>query len=85
MGTTDAEGRFTLTYDPQTKGAQRGKHRVFVEHNTGADQSKPGTIPGMPAAVDPAMKTFFDKYGGTNSKVEVTIEKAIEDLRLDWD
>jgi hypothetical protein len=85
MGTTDAEGRFTLTYDPQIKGAQRGKHRVFVEHNPGAEQSKPGAIPGMPVAVDPSMKVFFDKYGGTNSKVEVTIDKAIDDLKLDWD
>ena len=30
MGETDQSGRFTLTYDPQTKGAQVGKHRVFV-------------------------------------------------------
>jgi hypothetical protein len=84
-GTTDDQGRFTLTYDPETKGAQRGKHRVFVEYNSSADQTKPGAIPGQPVPLPPDLKTFFDKYGGTNSKVEVTIDKATSDLKLDWD
>src|SRR5688500_14213492 len=41
-GETDAQGRFTLTYDPQTNGAQLAKHRVFVEYNAIAAQSSPG-------------------------------------------
>ena len=85
IGETDPQGNFVLTYDPQIKGAERGKHRVFVQHNAIADQSKPGTIPGMPVALPADLKGFFNKYGGTNSKVEVVIDKAVRDLRLDWD
>lgn len=85
FGTTDDQGRFTLTYDPQNKGVLRGKHRVFVEYNSSADQTRPGAIPGETVALPPDLKTFFDKYGGTNSKVEVTIDKSISDLKLDWD
>jgi hypothetical protein len=85
MGETDPQGNFVLTYDPQTKGAQRGKHRVFVQHNAAADQSRPGTIPGMPVVLPADLKELFNKYGGANSKVEVVIDKSIRDLRLDWD
>ena len=84
-GETDAQGRFTLTYDPQTKGAQRGKHRVFVEHNAIAAQSMPGAIPGMPTRLSTEQKEFFDKYSGENSTVEVTIDKKMDDLKLAWD
>ena len=85
FGTTDGQGKFTLTYDPQIKGAQRGKHRVFVEYNSIADQTRPGAIPGETVALPPDLRAFFDKYGGTNSKAEVTIEKATSDLKLEWD
>ena len=74
MGETDQNGRFTLTYDPQTKGAQRGKHRVFVQHNAAADATRPGAVPGEPARLSPEMREFFDKYSGEKSKVEVVIE-----------
>ena len=85
MGETDQNGRFTLVYDPQTKGAQVGKHRVFVTHNAVADASRPGTIPGEPPKLSPEMKELFSKYSGDKSKVEVVIEKATDDLKLDWD
>ena len=84
IGETDQNGRFTLTYDPQTKGAQLGKHRVFVTHNEVADATLPGTIPGEPPKLSAEMKEFFNKYGGDNSKVEVTIDGATDDLKLDW-
>ena len=85
MGATDGQGQFTLTYDPENKGAQRGKHRVFVEHNPSAEQSKPGAIPGMPVTMPVDLKAFFEKYSGANSKKEVAIDKAVSDLKLDWD
>ena len=85
MGETDENGRFTLIYDPQTKGAQIGKHRVFVQHNTVADAGKHGSVPGMAPKPSQDMTEFFNKYGGEKSKVEVTIDKAVSDLKLTWD
>jgi hypothetical protein len=82
-GATDEQGRFTLLYDPQTKGAQRGKHKVFVIQNVNA--VAPNALPGVTAKTSPDMKDFFDKYSGEKSKVEVTIDKATDDLKLDWD
>ena len=85
MGETDRNGRFTLTYDPQTKGAQIGKHRVFIQHNAVADADQPGAVPGETPKFSKDMSELFRKYGGDNSKVEVVIEKSTSDLKLDWD
>jgi len=82
---TDENGRFTLVYDLQTKGAKVGKHRVFVTHNTAADAGKPGTVPGMAPKLSTDTKELFNKYSGEKSKVEVVIDKATSDLKLDWD
>src|SRR5437867_1727340 len=40
LGETDAEGRFTLRYDPQRDGAEVGKHKVSVrmKATTAAEQ-----------------------------------------------
>ena len=84
-GETDAQGRFTLTYDPQTKGVERGKHRVWVQRSTFAEQSAPGAIPGVPVAISAEQKEFFDKYSGENSTVEITIDQKTKDLKLEWD
>ena len=85
MGETDASGRFTLTYDPQTKGAQVGKHKVFVQHNAAAEAGRPGVVPGVAPKLSPDMGEFFSKYSGDKSKIEVTIEKSTSDLKLEWD
>jgi hypothetical protein len=84
-GETDKDGKFTLVYDPQTKGAQRGKHRVFVTHNAVADAGKPGVVPGAAPKLSPEWAEFFRKYNNDNSKVEVVIEKSVSDLKLAWD
>jgi hypothetical protein len=85
MGETDENGKFTLTYDPQTKGAQVGKHRVFVQHNPTADAGKAGAVPGMAPKMSPDLSEFFSKYSGDKSKIEVTIESSTSDLKLAWD
>ncbi len=83
IGETDASGKFTLTYDPETKGAELGKHRVFVKPGMAANQ--PGAIPGKAPKQSADMTKFYGKYGGTNSKVEVVIDKKVSDLKLAWD
>lgn len=85
LGETDPQGRFVLTYDPQTKGAEVGKHRVFVLHNPAADASRPGSLPGVAVKLSADEQEFFRKYGGDQSKVTVTIDRATADLKLDWD
>ena len=85
IGETDQNGKFTLTYDPQTKGAERGKHRVFVQYNAVAAATQPGAIPGVTPSLSSEWNEFFVKYGGDNSKVEVVIEKGTSDLKLEWD
>ena len=85
LGETDQNGKFTLTYDPQTKGAERGKHRVFVQYNAVAAANQPGAVPGETPRLSSEWSEFFNKYGGDNSKVEVVIEKGTSDLKLEWD
>jgi hypothetical protein len=85
MGETDKDGKFTLIYDPQTKGAERGKHRVFVQHNAVADANQPGAIPGEAPKLSGEWREFFAKYGASSSKVEVEIDKSTSDLKLEWD
>ncbi|VTR95623.1 Uncharacterized protein OS=Singulisphaera acidiphila (strain ATCC BAA-1392 / DSM 18658 / VKM B-2454 / MOB10) GN=Sinac_4843 PE=4 SV=1 [Gemmata massiliana] len=85
MGETDQNGNFTLLYDPQTKGAQIGKHKVFIMHNAAADAGKPGTVPGAAPKMSADQRELFSKYSGDRSKVEVTIEKSMSDLKLTWD
>jgi hypothetical protein len=82
---TDQSGKFTLVYDPQTKGAERGTHRVFVQYNMVADSTQPGAIPGETARLSSEWREFFTKYGGDNSKVQVVIDKSMTDLKLEWD
>jgi len=85
VGETDENGRFTLTYDPQIKGAQLGKHRVYVTFNAAAATNQPGSVPGEAPKQSAEMREFFGKYSSDKSKVEVTIDKATPDLKLDWD
>jgi hypothetical protein len=85
MGETDPNGKFTLVYDPETKGVERGKHRVFVQYNPLADASLPGTIPGEAPKLSKELQEFFTKYGGEKSPVQVEITKATSDLKLEWD
>jgi hypothetical protein len=85
MGETDQNGKFTLVYDPETKGAERGKHRVFVQYNALADASLPGTIPGEAPKFSKELQEFFTKYGGEKSPVQVEITKGTSDLKLEWD
>jgi hypothetical protein len=85
LGETDKNGKFTLVYDPQTKGAELGKHRVWVQYNSLADANQPGAIPGQTPRMSNDWREFFNKYGGDNSKIEVVIDKSTSELKLEWD
>jgi hypothetical protein len=85
MGETDANGKFTLTYDPENKGAERGKHRVFFQHNPLADASRPGAIPGETPPLANEWKEFFTKYGPDRSTLKFDITTSTSDLKLELD
>jgi len=83
MGETDPNGKFTLTYDPETKGAERGKHRVFMQYNAVADSSQPGVIPGEAPRLANEWREFFTKYGPDKSTYTVEITKSTSDLKIE--
>jgi len=79
-GQTDAQGRFTLEYDIDRKGVLIGKHKVYAKMGSGGEKV-PGERP--PASKD--LAEFFEKYGGTNSKVIVEIQANTREVTLAWD
>jgi hypothetical protein len=85
MGETDANGKFTLTYDPENKGAERGKHRVFFQYNSLADASRPGAIPGETPPLANEWKEFFAKYGPDRSTLTRDITSGTSDMKLELD
>ncbi|HKA06052.1 MAG TPA: hypothetical protein VKD71_02260 [Gemmataceae bacterium] len=85
LGETDANGKFTLSYDPETKGAELGKHRVFMQYNALADNSRPGVIPGETPPLANEWKEFFSKYGPDKSTLSIEISKSTSDLKLELD
>ena len=76
-GVTDAEGKFSLTYDGESPGAVVGSHRVRIFTKMGADMPedmKAESIPGakfvepIPAEWhDQSTKTFDVPKGGTTA------------------
>ncbi len=82
---TDANGQFTLLYDPQIKGAQIGKHKVFVIQNHAANANLPGAIPGETPKLSPDSRDLFSKYSREKSTVEVVIDKETNGIKLEWD
>ena len=79
-GQTDAEGRFTLEYDPDHKGVILGKHKVFAKMGRGWEK-----IPGVRPDLTNEQAEFFEKYSAANSKVMVEIEANTRELMLAWD
>jgi hypothetical protein len=81
VGRTDNEGRFTLDYDRTTKGAELGKHKVFVMLPPGGGR----TVPGQQDVQTGDVKELLAKYGPDKSKVEVTVDRNTSAIPLDWD
>ena len=82
IGTTDGQGNFTLSYNNETKGAERGKHVVSVEPMNLMEQQVPG---GAAAPVDPDTKAMREKYSPATSKHTVEISGSVSDLKVNLD
>jgi hypothetical protein len=78
-GHTDNQGRFELEYEFKVKGASVGEHKVIVRPKPAPD------IYNRPVQLPKDMQAFMQKYSAENSTKVVKIDKAIDDLRLDWD
>lgn len=79
IGTTDAQGNFTLSYNNDVKGAVRGKHVVSVAPMNAIEQQVPGVAT---PPVDPDVKAMRDKYSPANSKYTVDITGSVSDLKI---
>ena len=79
-GDTDANGRFTLEYDAQHKGALVGKHTVSaVFQPRSPEEEMSGKIPKEVRAVTA-------KYGDTmNSPLKIDITESTSDLEVKFD
>jgi hypothetical protein len=84
-GQTDGDGRFVLEYDSQYKGAVVGKHKVSVRMKPQTAAEQEAVMMGKNPPMSKEMATFFEKYNAQNSKLEVTIDRGVGDLKLDLD
>jgi hypothetical protein len=79
-GDTDANGRFTLEYDAQNKGALVGKHTVSARYQASSPEEE------MSGKVPPSVKVILDKYGDMmNSPLKVEITGPTDNLELKFD
>lgn len=77
IATTDDQGRFTLDYDAERKGALLGRHTVSAIRPT---DELAGTKP------HPATKEVVKKYGDdTKSPMKIEISGPAENLELKFD
>ncbi len=80
-GVTDAEGRFELKFDKDTKGAAVGTHKVVV-----AFRPRNPTEEGGNAAFHPDQDAILEKFGKKESTaLSVEISHAESDLQLKLD
>jgi hypothetical protein len=84
-GLTDAEGRFELKFDRDTKGAALGKHKVVVAFRP-ANAREEAEIAAGRATLHPDQEAILDKYGKretTALSVEITAARNDLELKID--
>jgi hypothetical protein len=83
-GSTDEQGAFELSFDRKTKGALRGRHKVFVTYRP-RDASQEMALAQNESALPPALRLILKKYGEreTTLQVEITKEGQMIELNLD--
>ena len=84
-GQTDAEGRFELKFDRDTKGAAVGKHKVVVAFRP-ANPTEEAQMAEGRAKFHPDQDAILAKYGKRDTtELEVEITAATNDLVLKID
>ena len=81
-GTTDAEGKFELSYEAEHKGAQPGTHTVTVDYLP-RDPGEEMEIEEGRKKRPPEIEAILKKYATQKLTVEVKEEPTTLDLKLD--
>jgi hypothetical protein len=80
-GITDAQGKFTLEYTAQKKGAMVGTHSVSAVYRAGSPEDE---MSGK--GMTPAVKAVQAKYGdATSTPMKVEIKQVEKNLELKFD
>jgi hypothetical protein len=81
-GKTDEKGNFTLSYDPQNKGLEIGKHRVWVEFRVQSPDEEIARQKGT-WKVPEDIKEIQGKYGNRNMPaLEVEVVRGMKRLEI---
>ncbi len=83
-GFTDQQGKFTLQYNKTTKGAEIGKHKVYVEFRAASplEEGKEG----RERTLTDEQKTIINRFGNAQAPViDVTIDKKDQHVEIKLD
>lgn len=84
-GQTDAEGRFELKFDRDTKGAAVGRHKVIVAFRP-ANAKEEAEIAEGRARLHPDQEAITEKFGKVETTpltVEITAARSDLELKID--
>lgn len=82
-GKADADGNFSLSYDPERDGARVGMHTVFVTYKPGSMAEEIGQVKVTHHADETAI---LEKYGDmTKSPLRIEITEEVDDLEIKLD
>jgi len=77
LGTTDAQGRFSMQYTHDQSGVRVGHHKVYVLYN-------PNEGSGTKAPAD--LGQIMQKYGTPEkSPIQMEVKKAMKDVKIELD
>lgn len=82
-GKADANGVFSLEYDPEHDGARVGTHTVYVKYKPGSMDEEMGKVK---VQHHPDEAAILEKYGDlSKSPLRVVITESIDDLEIKLD
>jgi hypothetical protein len=83
-GSTDEQGAFELSFDRKTKGALRGRHKVFVTYRP-RDAAEEMVVSQNESALPAGLRLILKRYSEreTTLQVEITKEGQVVELNLD--
>lgn len=82
---SDEQGRFTLDYDPQRKGAEVGRHKVWVEFRPASPEEEDLLATGK-LRPPKDRKEILEKYGNANDpkiEIDITRDTRVIEIKLD--
>ena len=84
-GISDAQGRFTLDYDPDFDGARVGTHRVYVVDESANIDPTAALAGAKRERRAPELAAAIDKYSQEKSTLNVEVTKPEKNFQLKLD